>query len=370
MRKKKTIVEQIEDARIPQRMIQRVDVVAKHSATALTNSLEHNSLFLMPVWRSIGKMQWVLRARTLPKTIAIAVTVLTVIIALCVVPYPFKSRCPGNLQPVERRNVFAALNGTVREIHVKHRAEVVAPNPAEGIEGTVLAKLESTDLNIKIEGNRGDLATAREQLRTVERQQPSSRMTQEDRMELLGKREELQERVSSLELQHALYMQQAQDLVVRSPIDGKVITWELDDRLLNRPVQSGNVLMEVVNMEGAWHLELRMPEKRMGHIDRHLRKLRADDPNASLQIEFVLASDPNKTFHGRVTEINERAEVRDEEGVTVLMKADFDDEQKLPDHLVPGAEVDAKIMCGYKPVGYVLLCDAIAYFQRNIAFRF
>lgn len=71
-----------------------------------------------------------------------------------------------------------------------------------------------------------------------------------------------------------------------------------------------------------------------------------------------------------MTEINERAEVRDEEGVTVLMKADFDDEEELPEHLRPGAEVSAKIMCGYMPVGYVLLCDAIAYFQKNIAFRF
>ena len=364
------IVEQIEDARIPQRMIQRVDVVAKHSATALNNSLEHNNLFLMPVWRSIGKMQWVLRARTLPKTIAIAVTVLVVLIALCVVPYPFKAHCPGNLEPVERHRVFAGLNGDVIEINVDHESKVLAPNPATGEPGTLLARLESSDLAIKIEENRGQLAEAQEQLDTILRSLNSPSLSPLEEEQALGRREELQKRLETLKTQRTLLQQQSRDLEVRSPIDGEVITWQLKDRLLHRPVQQGNVLMEVANPDGEWKLELRMPEKRMGHIDRYLRELQEKDPNASLPVEFVLATHSNKTFHGRVTEINERAEVRDEEGVTVLIKVALDDRDELPEHLRPGAEVSAKIMCGYKPVGYVLLCDAIAYFQRNIAFRF
>ena len=365
------IVEQIEDARIPQRMIQRVDVVAKHSATALNNSLEHNSLFLMPVWRAIGKTQWVLRARTLPKTIAIAVTVIVVLISLCVVPYPFKAHCPGTLEPVKRQRVFAGLNGNVIEINVGHGTKVKAPNPEIGEEGTVLARLESTDLAIKIEENRGQLAETLEQLETVWFNLDNrTAASQQERPQLIGRREELQKRLETLRAQEELLERQRQELEVRSPIDGEVITWKLEDRLLHRPVQQGSVLMEVADTEGDWDLELRMPEKRMGHIDRYLRKLRESDPNASLPVEFVLATHPNKTFHGRVMEINERAEVRDEEGVTVLIKADFEDREDLPEHLRPGAEVSAKIMCGYKPVGYVMLCDAIAYFQRNIAFRF
>ncbi len=364
------IVEQIEDARIPQRMIQRVDVVAKHSATALTNSLEHNSLFLMPVWRAIGKQKWILRARTLPKTIAIAVTVLVVLIALCVVPYPFKAQCPGNLEPIERGKVFAGVDGNVIDISVQHGSKVVAPRPEEGIEGTLLATLESVNLEIEIEKNRGQLAETIEQLYVVDAALANRMLDGNERKKREGEREQLQARRKYLELQEELYRKQEQDLRVRSPIDGEVITWQLEERLNNRPVQRGNLLMEVVNTQGAWQLELRMPEKRMGHIDRYLRSLQEKDPSASLPVEFILATHPNVTFHGRVTEINERAEVRDEEGVTVLIKVDFDDKEKLPEHLRPGAEVSAKIMCGYMPVGYVLLCDAIAYFQRNIAFRF
>ncbi len=144
------IVEQIEDARVPQRMVQRVDVVAKHSATALANSLEHSSLFLMPVWRAIGKSRWLVKARTLPKTIAVSIAIVAVLLFLILCPWPFKAHSSGNLQPVERRDVFAAIDGDVDQVFVEHGDRVVAPNPAAGVEGTLLAKLRSSDLNLKI----------------------------------------------------------------------------------------------------------------------------------------------------------------------------------------------------------------------------
>ncbi|MDD4787177.1 MAG: HlyD family secretion protein, partial [Pirellulales bacterium] len=181
---------------------------------------------------------------------------------------------------------------------------------------------------------------------------------------------ELEERRATLLKQQELYTEQLKDLEVRSPIDGEVITWSVQELLLHRPVQRGQMLMQVANPKGEWQLELRMPEKRMGHIDRYRRALKEADPSGDLQVEFVLATDPDKTYEGTVVEINDRAEVRSEEGNTVLIKVRFGPDQKLPENLRPGAEASAKIMCGYRPVGYVLLCDAIAYVQRNILFRF
>ena len=70
------IVEQIEDSRVSGSLVQRADVVCRHSSTALANALEHQNLFLMPVWRALGKTRWVLQARTLPKTLSIAGAVL------------------------------------------------------------------------------------------------------------------------------------------------------------------------------------------------------------------------------------------------------------------------------------------------------
>ena len=55
------IVEQIEDSRVPASLAQRVEVVCRHSSTALANAKEHQDLFLMPVWRALGKTRVVLQ---------------------------------------------------------------------------------------------------------------------------------------------------------------------------------------------------------------------------------------------------------------------------------------------------------------------
>ncbi|HEV3021012.1 MAG TPA: GAF domain-containing protein, partial [Pirellulales bacterium] len=108
------IVEQIEDARPREGMVQRVNVVCDHSSLALANALEHNNLFLLPVWRALGKATWVVKARTLPKTLAITGAVLLVIVAFCVVPVDFTLTSDGKLHPVEERDVFTAVEGQVK----------------------------------------------------------------------------------------------------------------------------------------------------------------------------------------------------------------------------------------------------------------
>ena len=50
------VVEQLKDSRITPAFQKRTEIVVEHGQTALTNSAEHNSIFLMPVWKSIGKM--------------------------------------------------------------------------------------------------------------------------------------------------------------------------------------------------------------------------------------------------------------------------------------------------------------------------
>ena len=65
------IVEQMVDSRTPDGFLQRVDVVRTHSATALTNALEYEGLFLMPCGEFLGKGTRYFRGRALPKTLAI-----------------------------------------------------------------------------------------------------------------------------------------------------------------------------------------------------------------------------------------------------------------------------------------------------------
>src|SRR5271165_649347 len=105
------IVEQIEDNRVAPAMAQRIDVVCRHSSVAMANAVEHQSLFLMPLWRAIGKSKFIVQARTLPKTILVAVAVLVVIVLLCVWPADFDLHAKGTLEPINRKDVYAGIEG-------------------------------------------------------------------------------------------------------------------------------------------------------------------------------------------------------------------------------------------------------------------
>ena len=88
------VVEQIEDSRSPAEFAQSVDMVCKHSARALANAVEHDTLFLMPLWRSIGKAKWIIQARTLPKTLAILAAIVGLILFLALWPKDFDMQAP------------------------------------------------------------------------------------------------------------------------------------------------------------------------------------------------------------------------------------------------------------------------------------
>ena len=45
-----------------------------------------------------------------------------------------------------------------------------------------------------------------------------------------------------------------------------VVTFDLWNRLIDRPVEQGQALLRVAKIEGPWQLELHMPENRMGHV--------------------------------------------------------------------------------------------------------
>ena len=83
------IVEELASSRIDDGYSERVDIVATHSASALANAIEHESLFLLPVWRAIGQAKWIVQARTLPKTIAVALAIVVAVLALVLIPTDF-----------------------------------------------------------------------------------------------------------------------------------------------------------------------------------------------------------------------------------------------------------------------------------------
>lgn len=402
------IVEQIEDSRVTGSLTHRTEVVCKHSSTALANSLEHQNLFLMPVWRALGKTRWIVEARTLPKTLSIAGGVLVLLLVLGLWPANFTMESKGTLEPVERHRIFAGIDGAVEEICDKpgpaERERIfltqmfaisVAPSAEAaivadaGIQGTVwnkkidhgaavaanelLLRLRSRDVRLALIEVDGQRRATTEQLLSVMRelQSPGHDMKPEERVRLAGQQAELKAKLVALQAQWDLYKAKEQELEVRSPIDGLIVTWNLREILgFDRPVQRGQELLRVANPNGPWQLELRMPENRMGHIIRYAKA----HPDETLQVTYILATEAGTKYHGTVKEIHTTAEIHPDEGNTVLIKVQLDEDEMLKlrerNELRPGAEVTAKVYCGRQPLGYVLLHDLIEFIQARVLFRF
>ena len=362
------IVERIEDSRIPETMVQRVAVVAEHSSIAMANAMDHQNLFLMPVWRALGKTKWVFRARTLPKTVAISVAVLAVLLALIFFPYPYKVKADGTLEPIGRSYVFARLDGKIQRMHVQH-GDLVR-------KGDLLLELDNQDVKVQILEKHKELHSVLEKLQSIHVKLTSRKpMEDEDKVQLRGEKRELLTMKKNLEMQLALLQQKMRDLQIRSPRDGRVITWDLQHLLEKRPVQTGQELMEVADTDGPWQLEIMMPGDRMGHIVREQNRRIDQKLDDKLPVTFILATEPGKNHEGKVREVEWSAEVRGEQGNTVLMKIDFEDKldkeelEKFRKKLRPGAEVKAKVYCGHRSIGYVLFHDLWAWIQSRVLFR-
>ncbi|MDR2345383.1 MAG: GAF domain-containing protein [Planctomycetaceae bacterium] len=374
------LVEQIESSKINERMRKRIEIVADHASSAIGNALQLKEIFLMPVWRFIGKSKILITARMLPKTIFVTLIIASIICSLIFVQWKFQMHCGGTLEPSIRRNIYAPIDAEVKQLYVDHNSRVVGTDKGEG---TILIELYSSELEstgMKLLGEQREIMKQLESLR-IQELNVDKKLTNYELTQIRGQIETTNIKLETNLKQQELYKKQISDLVIKSPISGIVVTWDVKRKLSNkRPVSRMQYLMEIADDSSKWQLELEMSEKRMGYILEHQRQLRESNPNAKLKVEFVMATEPNKKFYGCVMDngIHDRAEVRSDAGSAastasslniVLIKVELDNQEILPDSIRPGAQCIARIDCGKKPLGYVLFYEVIAFIQKNIIFR-
>ncbi len=98
-----------------------------------------------------------------------------------------------------------------------------------------------------------------------------------------------------------------------------MVTWDVEKTLRSRPVMTGQVLLEVADLTQPMHLELRMPDKRMSHLDNRI----LETSETSLPVSYILATDPDKPLEAKLhrEEIQLRAQADQENGSIVKMRA-------------------------------------------------
>jgi multidrug efflux pump subunit AcrA (membrane-fusion protein) len=347
------LLEQFSQSDPSAELVKQLDWLTAYSSASLHSARTHQALFLMPVWRLLGKATEWLHGRKLIKT-SIAFTVIAALVAAMVlIRVDFRIEGEGRLMPVVKREIFVPLDSEVLEVLVASGQRVTA--------GQLLVRLRSNEL-------RTDLIAAQSQFQEkqkllaallAERDEAIRGQLSERTYRIEGDLAKTRVELQGLELQLSVLEERDNLLKVTSPITGVVSTFDVDQLLRHRPVRRGEILLEVMDETGPWQLELEVPEQRMGHLLS--AKQAAENP---LPIEFLLVTSPERTYEGTLKEVATRSIISPDGTPVVEIQANLPDEQELTRRI--GAEVRAKVQCGRSSLGYVLFGDVVEFFQRNL----
>lgn len=350
------IVEQI-GGRLPaRRLLPRLRQLAEIGQLALANAVEHSGLLLLPVWRWLGRRRRWFQGRALPRTVLLLLLVVGSLAAAGWAPAELKLPAAGTLQPVREQHVYAEVAGVIRHVHVASGQEVKR--------GQLLMELANPQLEANYQHLQGERDTTTQELRSIRfRRLRGRRLSAADRLEMAGEQDRLETRLASLQAELALLSAERDALRIYSPISGRIATWEVTDRLTDRPVTVGQQLLSVYEPAAGWQLELNMLDRRMGHVTAAADRLA---PGERLPVTFVLASDPAQTRRAAVTHVQPIAELHAEQGHSVALHAQVEREtaDSQPALVRPGTMVLADVHCGQASLGYVWLYEAVAAAQR------
>lgn len=330
-----------------------IEVLNRHGGDAIRNAVNHKSLFLYPIWRLLGKSKVIGSARNLPKSVAVGLLVLFAILALVLIPWNFNVSCNGIIVPCERQRVYAEIEGKVSQLNIQHASNVVK-------EQTII-NLTSDSLDMELQ----ELIGRRESLKRELDSAKSMRLgdlSDKEQRSVQENSETLEANLRSVKQQLIVLESKRKKLEIKSPLTGDVITWDFEERLKARPVKDGDFLVEIANVEGRWEIELALPDKKICHVMRAANKQK--DP---LKVTFILAANPNVSYTGRVKYIAESTQLQADQKQSVKVVVEFDSDAIELKHA--RSEVQAKIHCGKKSVGYVWLHPVGEFIQSQIFFR-
>lgn len=334
---------------------ERIEQICRHSTSALHNARQHEALFLLPVWRGLGKLCDLLGGRHFLMTLLLCMLLLAAAYTLIATKTTFTIPVQGKLQPETRRTVFAREAGIVTDVRVEHGQFVE--------EGEVLAELRNTDLDVEIMSLVGKQTATQEQILSLQRALlDDPRLETAGQNRLNGELLQLQQVAQSTERQLQLLRQKESNLVVRADRAGQVVTWHVHERILHRPVEKGQALMAIVDPDAPWELELLVPAKHSGYV---LDASRNETPPT---VDFVLSSHPGQIFTGTLKVIDHVA-IDDEELGSVVRARVAIDASALPE-LKTDATVAAKINCGQRSLGFAWFHDLFDMVQSRVLFWF
>jgi len=348
------VIEQTAESRPRLTVESRSGLLAEHVSAVMTRARQSDRILFLRLWQALGHgVEW-FHGRRLAKALAGLALVIAVVAALWLVPYDYRVTGKGKLMPVLRHQIFAPETGDVIQLYV-HGGDMVKKDQR-------LLQLRNQQLTAELNENVSKLDQAAQQMRSSGAVAVAAQKDADRPAELRANAERLKALVEVKGLTDIVKIQQERvdHLLLTAPIDGRVASFQVEETLQNRPVQQGEMLLEVMDEKGPWRLELEVDGNRMGHV---LRAWNAS-PKHQLEVEFIPETALESTFNATLDSIATRSAVSGEQSNIFEMHASTD-ASKIPDLWI-GAEVRAKINCGKRSLGYVLFGDVVEFIRQKL----
>ena len=375
-------------------LISRLEVVGKHSASALYNAAEMKRIPFGIIWRPLGKIQEGLggKNRFIASSIAAAVILLAVVMVL--VPWPLKMEAKGEFLPEQTVQIYPTRDGRVKEVLVK---------PGETRkEGSPVLLLYDPELEEKYTQGERELSTASAQIVAYEQMRSRGALPVEREQEMIKDIGKLQGTVqyrtaylknlretnnmsASRPGEFSVVAPRFDPNIPRTSDNWKVLSGDMRDSLTNRTVRRNEPLMRLGCVDGPWRIEMKIPQRNIGHIAKALAtagRHKVKDGKKYLDVDILLTGSPDTSYPGRLYEDDMAREAipnRDDHNesepiVLAYVRVNLDDfgpEGQIPKELfIAGQEAHTRVRCGNRPLGYSLFHGVWEWFFEKVVFFF
>jgi RND family efflux transporter MFP subunit len=246
----------------------------------------------------------------------VALAAAAMALATLAIPVHYKIKCDCQVQPFTRRFVVAPFEGRLEKALVR-QGEVVN-------QGQLLAQLDGRELRWELAGLTAERSRAGKQRDTAMAAQKAAD-AQAAKLEM-----------DRLDLKIQLLEHRVNNLEVRSPIDGIIISGDLE-RAEGAPLTVGQTLFEVAPLD-TMVVELAVPEEDISHI------------GVGQRVAIRLDAYPGQKWHASLQKIHPRAEVRNSQN-TFVAELSLNNPQSV---LRPGMNGSAKVVGPRKTLGWSL----------------
>ncbi len=337
----------------------RVAQLVPTACSALVHALKFQHIFLRSIRLAMGRGWAALSRWKLALWILGAMCLVGAVYALNQISADIHVHATGRLAPVRRASLYAPADGQIVKLLVPSHGRVEAGQPLLQLWDQHLSEQMILTRNRVIEVEQG-LAGVKAELHEVGR--AGTERTELVRLQTRATQSEIE--LQGLRRQLLLLEEKEAQLLVIAPIAGIVTTNNLADRLAQRPVRRGDLLLELADDSGPWQLELNVPERQYGKLVNPARP----QADTAIPIEYRLTAHPEVSFHGLVRNVSARAVVIPEQGACIAVQAEID-AKELPETWM-GADVMARLQGPQANLAEVLFGDVVDFCYRSLWYSF